>query len=504
MNEPLSITLLGGLQVQQGDRFITRFKSQKIGALLAYLAYHLPQMHSREILVERFWPESTLEAGRNSLSVALSTLRHQLEPPETPANAILRADRFSIGLNPAAVSTDIVRFEAAVQAAMKTENLAEQTQLLTAAADLYHGRLLPGFYDDWITAAQQHLAGLFGDTLNRLIGRLEANGDLPGALGYARRAVALDPLGEQADHHFIRLLAATGQSGAALRHYKEVEQRLDEELGEEPSAPLRALARQIEKQSGFALPLTLPATVFPQPLRPPPVFAPAPEGLVTLTFLLTDIEGSTQQWERTGGIFAQALASHHALLRHAFAQAGGQEINEAGDSFVVAFASAGKALNCAIAAQQALHEHVWPPETGALRVRMALHTGDVEFQEGTYHGLTLHRAARMLTTGHGGQILCSEATASLVRREPGEAVRSGGSRHMATAGCAYPGAAVPGGVPRYAGAGFSAACRSVRSGRAPAAALHPLLRAQTARSRIWSSGFGPIRFFLRPLCGSSL
>ncbi len=100
MNEPVRINLLGELQVKQGERVITRFKSQKIGALLAYLAFHLHSMHSREVIIDLFWPESALEAGRNSLSVALSTLRNQLEPPGTPANAVLRADRFSIGLNP--------------------------------------------------------------------------------------------------------------------------------------------------------------------------------------------------------------------------------------------------------------------------------------------------------------------------------------------------------------------------------------------------------------------
>jgi DNA-binding SARP family transcriptional activator len=176
MNELVRITLLGGLEVQQGDRLITRFKSQKIGALLAYLAYHLHQMHSREVLIDLFWPESMLEAGRNSLSVALSTLRHQLEPPGTPANAILRADRFSIGLNPAAVITDVVQFEAAIKAAAGVGSGTEQIQRLAEAVDLYQGRLLPGFFDEWISPVQEQIATLFFDTVTHRASRILTTG----------------------------------------------------------------------------------------------------------------------------------------------------------------------------------------------------------------------------------------------------------------------------------------------------------------------------------------
>jgi class 3 adenylate cyclase len=107
-------------------------------------------------------------------------------------------------------------------------------------------------------------------------------------------------------------------------------------------------------------------------------------------------------------------------LREAFARHGGQEIKEAGDSFLVAFPGARQALACAVAGQQALAGQEWPRAVGPLKVRMALHTGDVEQSaDGEYHGLVLHRASRMLTAAHGGQILLSEITAGLVRRELG-------------------------------------------------------------------------------------
>jgi class 3 adenylate cyclase len=102
-----------------------------------------------------------------------------------------------------------------------------------------------------------------------------------------------------------------------------------------------------------------------------------------MTFLLTDIEGSTRLWEQVGEAFRAALDEHHRRLRAEFARHDGQEVSEAGDSFVVAFPTAGQALACAVAAQQALSSHAaasWPEATGPLRVRMALNSGDVEYR----------------------------------------------------------------------------------------------------------------------------
>src|SRR5579859_223398 len=106
MQDRCRIELLGGLRVRQESRVITRFRTQKFGSLLAYLAYHHTQTHSREVLIEMLWPGCDPAVGRPRLSMALSSLRHQLEPPTVPAGAVLQADRFSIRLNPAAITTD--------------------------------------------------------------------------------------------------------------------------------------------------------------------------------------------------------------------------------------------------------------------------------------------------------------------------------------------------------------------------------------------------------------
>ena len=103
--------------------------------------------------------------------------------------------------------------------------------------------------------------GLFFDAVGALVSHLESIGDIRTALSHARYAVAVEPLREEGQQHLIRLLAADGQPGAALRQYKEYERLLDEEIGEEPPAALRALFRQIEKASGLSAPATDSAAI---------------------------------------------------------------------------------------------------------------------------------------------------------------------------------------------------------------------------------------------------
>jgi DNA-binding SARP family transcriptional activator len=90
------IFLLGGLRAEGSDRVLTRFRTQKAGALLAYLAYHLQRSHLRDQLIELLWPDSDPDTGRNNLSRELSWLRDQLEPAGAPGGAVIAADRAAI------------------------------------------------------------------------------------------------------------------------------------------------------------------------------------------------------------------------------------------------------------------------------------------------------------------------------------------------------------------------------------------------------------------------
>ncbi len=147
----------------------------------------------------------------------------------------------------------------------------------------------------------------------------------------------------------------------------------------------------------------------------------------TLTFLFSDIEGSTPLWETQPDAMAAALARHDALLRQAIDGAGGTIFKTFGDAFYAAFERPGGALGAALAAQTALTAQAWGLEDGgALRVRMALNTGAAERRNGDYFGAALGRSARLLAAAHGGQVLLSDAAAELVldALPPGVSLRS--------------------------------------------------------------------------------
>src|SRR5215212_4058494 len=136
----------------------------------------------------------------------------------------------------------------------------------------------------------------------------------------------------------------------------------------------------------------------------------------TVTFLFTDIEGSTRKWEQHPQAMKAALDRHDAILRGAIASSGGVVVQTAGDSYAAPFPTAPPALAAALSAQRELQAEPWPEEIGDLRVRMALHTGPADVRDGYYHAeVTLNRLARLLAAGYGGQVLLSLATQQLVR-----------------------------------------------------------------------------------------
>jgi len=139
---------------------------------------------------------------------------------------------------------------------------------------------------------------------------------------------------------------------------------------------------------------------------------PLPIG--TVTFLFTDIEGSTRRWEQHRDTMPDALARHDAIVRQSIESHQGGIFRTVGDAFCAAFARATDALLAALAAQRALHAAPWGA-TGPLRVRMALHTGAVEVRDGDYVGQPLNRIARLMAAGYGGQVLLSRVSQELVR-----------------------------------------------------------------------------------------
>ncbi len=144
----------------------------------------------------------------------------------------------------------------------------------------------------------------------------------------------------------------------------------------------------------------------------------------TVTFVFSDIEGSTALVKRLGDGYGDVLADHRRLMREALGDRGGVEIDTQGDAFFFAFARARDAVAASVEAQRAHAAHVWP-EGVDVRMRMGLHTGEPAVGEEGYHGLDVVRAARLCSAAAGGSVLLSETTRALV----GSAVPEGVAVH---------------------------------------------------------------------------
>jgi predicted ATPase/class 3 adenylate cyclase len=173
---------------------------------------------------------------------------------------------------------------------------------------------------------------------------------------------------------------------------------LVEELGIEPTRPLHDLERAILVHD--------PALDAP----PPPSRAAGAGKTATVTFLFSDVAGSTRMLRELGDQYSEVLAEHRRVLRKVFDEHSGREVDTQGDAFFVAFPSAKDAVTAAVYAQRALAET-------ALRTRIGIHTGEPEIAGDGYVGMDVHRAARVCDAGHGGQVLLSRATRDLVAEE---------------------------------------------------------------------------------------
>jgi predicted ATPase/class 3 adenylate cyclase len=151
----------------------------------------------------------------------------------------------------------------------------------------------------------------------------------------------------------------------------------------------------------------------------------------TVTFLFTDIEGSTKLWEQDSSSMQVALARHDEVLRSAIEENGGYVFKTVGDAFCCAFPTAPDALEAALVAQRLLLKERWG-ESNPLRVRIALHTGAAEERDGDYFGPPVNRVARLLSAAHGGQVLLSLPTHEMVRDQlpAGTSLRDLGEHHL--------------------------------------------------------------------------
>lgn len=243
----IRVRLLGGFEVWSGDQQVSGFESQKVRALLAYLACHRRRSFSRDRLAGLLWPERETDSARHALRQSLYNLRSRLPEGE----AILSTSHSEIGIHPKAdIWVDVEEFEEAVRKG--TEREATDPQQLSAAAQLYRGELLAGFFvkecpsfEDWLVAEQVRLRDSAIEALRKLIDSYRRRGEYRFGAHYARRLVTIEPLSEEAHRELMRLWALSGQRSRALAQYEELLNLLREELGVDPLEETRSLYESI-------------------------------------------------------------------------------------------------------------------------------------------------------------------------------------------------------------------------------------------------------------------
>jgi predicted ATPase/DNA-binding SARP family transcriptional activator len=392
----LQFRILGRLEVvaDGGDLTPARPKQR---ALLALLILHANEVVASDRIIDVLWGEKPPSTALTALHGHVSALRKQLGKGtiEThPSGYLLRVDTARI---------DVCLFETLLEEARRERDAGRRATQLREALGLFRGESLADFRYE--TFAQDEIARLDELRLSALEERIEADlaagrhGELAPEL---ERLIAAHPVRERLRAQLMLALYRAGRQADALRVYQLGRRALVDELGVEPGPALRKLERQILAQDP-ALDL--------QPTEQRPG---------TVTFLFTDIEGSTALLQDLGERYADALTTHRRLLRRAFARHGGSEIDTQGDAFFIAFPSARDAVRAAHDAQQALAAEPWPDRQ--VRVRIGIHTCEARPTEEGYVGVGVHRAARICAAGHGGQVLVSHTTHELLAEEPLEEV----------------------------------------------------------------------------------
>jgi WD40 repeat protein/DNA-binding SARP family transcriptional activator len=371
--------------------------------VLAALAAHTGEVVSSDGLIDALWGDRPPRSAGKQVQNVVLRLRKRLGQDliETrPGGYLLRLEPDSV---------DLCRFERLVADGRERASegdLVDASAAFESALELWRGRALSDLAD-W-PGSQAEIVRL--EELRRCIEEELAGATL--ALGRHREwlprleaLVTEEPLRERRWALLMTALHRSGRQADALRAFQRARAVLSD-LGLEPGTELAAVERAIAADDA-SLRWSSPASA-PEP--------DLPSGL--LTFLLTDVEGSSALWERAPTAMAEALERHDALIEQAVGDAGGSLLGGRGDeeSTVSVFTSARAAVGVAVAIHARLAAEPWPPGI-VVRLRVAVHTGEAHERDGGYQGTTVHRAARLRDLGSGGQVLLSEAVAALIRDE---------------------------------------------------------------------------------------
>jgi DNA-binding SARP family transcriptional activator len=415
--------ILGPLEVLDGDRRIA-LGGDKQRALLALLLLNRGETLSTDQLIDELWGERPPAKAAKTVQVHISRLRKALAAGRGEGSdelIVTREHGYVLALDPEHV--DAHCFELLV-AEGRSELAADNPEKALAALEnglsLWRGRPLADLaYEPFAQSEIARMDDIRLAALEQLIAAKLALGRHVEVVGQLQRLIRDHPYREGLRAQLMLALYRCDRQADALQVYQDARRALVEELGIEPGQRLRELERAVLAQDeALAAPSTPRATGTlagdaEGTSSAPPVSAELPTGVVT--FLLTDIEGSSGLWEADAEGMAAALELHDDLIAGTVDAHRGRLLKAKGegDATLSVFWRASDAVACVLQLQQTLASASWPSGL-VVRVRLAVHTGEAHEREGDYFGHALNRAARLRGLARGGDIVLSQAPAEIV------------------------------------------------------------------------------------------
>jgi predicted ATPase/DNA-binding SARP family transcriptional activator len=403
----MEFRILGPLEVLDEGRTVA-LGATKPRALLALLVLHRGETLGTERLIEELWGEHPPASAAKAVQVNVSRLRKALAPAGSEL-IVTRQHGYELAIEPELV--DAERFERLMgqgRDELAVGDVEGAAAVFEEALSMWRGRPLDDLaYEPFAQREIARLDQLRVAAVEQLIEAKLALGRHVEVVAQLERLVAEHPYRERLWGQLMLALYRCDRQADALQAYQDARRTLVEELAIEPGERLRELERAILAQDprlGLRVGDESAAPVAPGEL---------PTGVVT--FLLTDIEGSSGLWETDAVAMAAALEMHDELIA-ATAEAHGGRLLKAkgeGDATLTVFRRASDAVACAVELQRALGGASWPGGLD-LRLRIALHTGEAHERDGDYFGPAVNRAARLRGLARGGTTVISQATAEIV------------------------------------------------------------------------------------------
>jgi predicted ATPase/DNA-binding SARP family transcriptional activator len=396
----MKFRVLGPLEVWRGDQALS-LGGAKQRALLAILLIEANHVVGLERLAELLWRDEPPATSDHIIEVYVSQLRRALEPAGAPYQVLVRKPSGYM-LQVARDAVDAAEFQDLVEAARSAAPDQAEAQL-TRALSMWRGPALADFTGEPFAVSEA--ARLNELRLHAREERIEAElalGRHGRLIGELQALVEEHPLRERLCGQLMLALYRSGRQAEASDLYQRTRQRLVDELGMEPGPDLQLLLRRILQQDAG---LVAAPSGHPTPILP--------SG--TVTFLLTDVEGSTRRWDRNPAAMRLAMEAHDEILGRLITAHGGMQVESGreGDSILATFTRASDAVACGVAMQLELGAQEWP-EGADVHIRVAINSGEAELRSGHYYGPAVYRCARLLATGHGDQVLLTQATRDLV------------------------------------------------------------------------------------------